>query len=80
MLNHKIERKNACGHHLRDLAHRLLDCFASEHHQRAIFGTTYSIFDLGAWPDIWVSAEFLRAPIPRKGSGSTTTTKGKIPQ
>ena len=29
---------------------------------------------LGCWPDCWVSAEFLRAPIPRKGSGSTTTT------
>ena len=23
--------------------------------------------DLGVWPDCWVSAEFLRAPIPRKG-------------
>ena len=36
----------------------------------------FSIFgpDLGVWPDCWVSAEFLRAPIPRKGSGSTTTT------
>ena len=30
--------------------------------------------DLGVWPDCWVSAEFLRAPIRRKGSGSTTTT------
>ena len=30
--------------------------------------------DLGVWPDCWVFAEFLRAPIPRKGSGSTTTT------
>ena len=30
--------------------------------------------DLGVWPDCWVSAEFLRAPIPRKGLGSTTTT------
>jgi len=28
----------------------------------------------GAWPDCWVSAEFLQAPIPWKGSGSTTTT------
>ena len=36
----------------------------------------FSIYgpDLGVWPDCWVSAEFLRAPIPRKGSGSTTTT------
>ena len=36
----------------------------------------FSIYgpDLGVWPDCWVSTEFLRAPIPRKGSGSTTTT------
>ena len=35
----------------------------------------FSIYgpDLGVWPDCWVSAEFLCAPIPRKGSGSTTT-------
>jgi len=31
-----------------------------------------------AWPDCWVSAEFLRAPIPRKGSGSTTTTATSV--
>ena len=39
----------------------------------------FSIYgpDLGVWPDCWVSAEFLRAPIPRKGSGSTTTTTTK---
>jgi len=30
--------------------------------------------DLGAWPDCWVSVEFLHALIPRKGSGSTTTS------
>ena len=29
--------------------------------------------DLGVCPDCWVSAEFLHAPIPRKGSGSATT-------
>ena len=29
--------------------------------------------DLGVWLDCWVSAEFLRAPIPWKGSGSATT-------
>ena len=36
----------------------------------------FSIYgpDLGVWPDCWVSAEFLHAPIPRKGSGSTTIT------
>jgi len=31
--------------------------------------------DLGARPDCWVSVEFLHATIPRKGSGSTTTTR-----
>ena len=30
--------------------------------------------DLRVGPDFWVSAEFLHAPIPRKGSGSATTT------
>jgi len=27
------------------------------------------------WPNCWVSVEFHHAPIPRKGSDSTTTTK-----
>jgi len=31
--------------------------------------------NLGAWPDCWVSVEFLHALILRKRSGSTTTTK-----
>jgi len=30
--------------------------------------------DLEAWPDCWVSVEFVAPPIPRKGSGSTTIT------
>jgi len=34
--------------------------------------------NLGAWPDCWVSVEFLHAPIPRKGSDSTTTTKSSL--
>ena len=40
----------------------------------------FSIYgpDLRVWPDCWVSAEFLRAPIPRKGSGSTTTTTHQV--
>jgi len=37
---------SACGHPLQDLTHLLLDCPASEPLRRAIFGTTYSIFDL----------------------------------
>jgi len=28
----------------------------------------------GAWLNCWVSVDFLHAPIPRKGSGSITTT------
>ena len=68
-----------CGHPLQDLNHLLLDCRASEPLRKSIFGSFLSLFsiygpDLGVWPDCWVSAEFLRAPIPRKGSGSTTTT------
>ena len=34
--------------------------------------------DLGVWPDCWVSAEFLRAPNPSKGSGSTTATQSVL--
>ena len=30
--------------------------------------------NLGVWPDCWVSAEFPRVPISRKGSGDTTIT------
>ena len=38
---------------------------------------TYSP-NFGVWPDCWFSAEFLRVPIPRKGSGSPTTTTTPI--
>jgi len=31
--------------------------------------------NFGVWPDCWVFLEFLHAPIPQKGSGSTTTTR-----
>ena len=34
--------------------------------------------DLAVRPDCWVSAVFLRAPIPRKGSGSTTATTSSL--
>ena len=80
---HRIGRKensacSACGHPLQDLNHLLLDCPASEPLRKSIFGSSLSLFsiygpDLGVWPNCWISAEFLRAPIPRKGSGSTTT-------
>ena len=49
----------------------------SEPLRKSIFGSSLFLIyvsALGVWPDCWVSAEFLRAPIPRKGSGSTTTT------
>jgi len=69
---------SACGHQLQDLTLLLLDSPASEPLRRAIFGITSSIFDLwpdlGAWPDCWVSVEFLHDPIARKGSGSITTS------
>ena len=77
---YRISRKensacSACGHPLQNLNHLLLDCPASEPLRKSIFGSSLSILDLGVWPDCWVSAEFLRAPIPRNGSGSTTTTE-----
>jgi len=57
----------------------IFDCPASEPLRRTIFGTIplpflTSRLNLGAWPDYWVSVEFLHALIPRKVSGSTTTT------
>ena len=83
---HRISRKensacSACGHPLQDLNHLLLDCPASEPLRKSIFGSSLSLFliygpDLGVWPNCWVSTKFLRAPIPQKGSGSTTTTSG----
>jgi len=58
---------SAFGHPLQDLTHLHLDCSSFEPLRRAILGTTFSIFDLGpdlgAWPDCWVSVEFLHAPI-----------------
>ena len=77
----RISRKensacSACRHPLQELNHLLLDCPASEPLRKSIFGSSLFLScgpDLGVWPDYWVSAEFLRTPIPRKGSGSTTT-------
>ena len=81
---HRISQKensacSACGHPLQDLNHLLLDCPASEPLCKSIFGSSLSLFliygpDLGVWPDCWVFAKFLRTSIPRKRSGSTTTT------
>ena len=69
---------SACGHPLQDLNHLLLDCPAFKPLCKSIFGSSLSLFsiyglELGVWPDCWVSVEFLLAPIPWKGSGSTTT-------
>ena len=79
---HRISRKensdcSACGHPLQDLNHLLLDCLLNPFANLSLAPLfLFSIYgpDLGVWPDCWVSAEFLCAPIPRKGSGSTTTT------
>jgi len=60
---------SAYRHQLQYLTRLLLDCFACEPRQRSIFGP-----DLEAWPDFWVLAEFLCAPFPRKGWGSTIIT------
>jgi len=78
----RIKRKNsscrACRHPLQDLTHLLLDCPAFEHLRRSSSAPLLTFLtsgpDLGAWPDCWVSVEFFYAPIPQKGSGSTTTT------
>ena len=67
----------ACGHPLQDLNHLLLCCPTSEPLCKSIFGSSLFLIyglDLGVWPDCLVSAEFLHAPIPWKGSGGTTTT------
>jgi len=71
----RIKRKNsscsACGHPLQDQTHLFLDCLASEPLQRAIFDTTYSIFDLwsnlGAWPDCGSPWSFSTPPSLGRG-------------
>ena len=82
----RISRKenstcSACGHPLQDLNHLLHDCPASKPFVNLSLAplSPFLIYspDLGVWPDCWVSAKFLRAPIPQKGSGSTTTTTTK---
>ena len=80
---HRISRKensacSACGHPLQDLNHFLLDClplnpFVNLSLAPLSLFLTYGPY-LGVWADCWVVAEFLCTPIPRKGSGSTTTT------
>ena len=73
---YRISRKensacSACGHSLQDLNHLLLDCPATEPLRKSIFGSSLSMVQtLGCGPTV---GSKLRAPIPRKGSGSTTT-------
>ena len=66
-----------CGSEPQDLSHLVLDCPALDPLRRAIFGHTPSLLDSGPVrgesPDYWDSAELIRAPIPRNGSGKTTT-------
>ena len=79
---HRISRKensacSACRHPQQDLNPLLLDCPASEPRSKSIFGSSLSILDL--WSRPWGVARLLgfrgvpSRPIPRKGSGRTTT-------
>ena len=67
-----------CGSESQDLLHLVLDCSVLDHLRRAIsaipslFWTSGPI--CGESPDYWDSAELIRAPIPRNGSGKPTTT------
>jgi len=79
----RIKRKEnsscgSCGHHLQNMTHLFLDCPHPSLSDASTLALLLPFFtsnpDLGAWPDCWVSVEFLYVPIPRKGSGSTTTT------
>ena len=67
-----------CGSESQDLSHLVLDCPVLHHMRRAIFGHSLSIWTSGLIrgesPDYWDSAELIRAPIPRNGSGKPTTT------
>jgi len=71
---------SACGHHLQDLTHLLLDCPASEPLWRAIIGTTSSIRSpvqtLGRGQTVGFPRSSSEPTIPRNRSGSTTTTRG----
>jgi len=66
----RIRRKenfscSACGHHLQDLTHLLLDCLASEPlgapYLAPLLPFLVSGPDLRVWPDCWVSVEFLHS-------------------
>ena len=84
---HRISRKensacSVCGHPLQDLNHLLLDCPASKHLFVNLSLAPLSILDL--WSRRLGVARLLGLrgvpprPIPRKGSGSTTTTTNII--
>ena len=75
---HRISRKknsacSACGHHLQDLNHLLLDCPASEPLRKSIIGSSLSILDL--WSTPWDIARLLGlrgfppCPHPSEGVG-----------
>jgi len=72
----KMKKNSSCStsrHLLQDLTHLLLDCPASEPLRRAIFGTTFSIYDL--WSKLWGMARLLDhcgvppCPHPSEGVG-----------
>ena len=66
-----------CGSESHDLSHLVLDCPVLDHLRRAIFWTSHFWTSgpvCGESPNYWDSAELIRAPIPRNGSGKSTTT------
>jgi len=81
----RTKRKNsscsACEHPLQDLTHLLLivpHMSLSGAPSLVLPSFLTSGPDIGAWPNCWVSVEFLHASIPRKRSGSTTTTFPRV--
>jgi len=77
----RIKRKensscSACGLTLQDLTSSLTvphPSLSSVPSSSLLLPFLTSGPDLGAWPNCWVSVEFLHAPIPQKGSDCTTT-------
>ena len=67
-----------CGSEPQDLSHLVLDCPVLDPLRRPFSAIPFLFWTFGPVrgesPDYWDSAELIRAPIPRNGSGKTTTT------
>jgi len=61
-------RRDLLGHRIKQPPNSIFNCIFSQLH------TSPNDPNMRSWPDCWVSVEYLHASIPRKGSGSTTTT------